>query len=185
MKINRLTLYPMIGLTRDRVQRQFTVHSLVAAAFIGPRPEGHEIHHRDRDKSNAMVGNLEYLTQADHDALTFAARPRGSRHYLAKLTEAQALEIWSLRAIEEQRTTAKRFGLSQRNVMLIQTGRAWKHATPGASPATPAGRLAPDEVRRIRALEGSVSATALAAEYGVTRENIRMIQRRLTWKHLD
>lgn len=37
------------------------VHALVAAAFIGPRPPGRDIDHRDFDRTNNAVSNLRYL----------------------------------------------------------------------------------------------------------------------------
>lgn len=40
-----------------------TIHSLVASAFLGPRPAGHVADHDDGDKTNNHVGNLEWVTQ--------------------------------------------------------------------------------------------------------------------------
>jgi hypothetical protein len=37
------------------------VATLVAYAWLGERPGGHEIHHKDRDPNNNKVENLEYL----------------------------------------------------------------------------------------------------------------------------
>lgn len=44
----------------------FTIHEIVADTFIGPRPEGMEIDHKDEDKSNNHVTNLEYVTHAEN-----------------------------------------------------------------------------------------------------------------------
>ena len=38
------------------------VHQLVAEAFLGPCPPGHEVDHIDCDPSNNCVSNLQYLT---------------------------------------------------------------------------------------------------------------------------
>src|SRR5437660_1033753 len=45
-------------------RRQHTRHSagLIAAAWIGERPPGQQVDHRDGDKSNESVENLRYLT---------------------------------------------------------------------------------------------------------------------------
>lgn len=40
----------------------FSVHKLVCAAFIGPRPPGYEINHKDGIKTNNALSNLEYVT---------------------------------------------------------------------------------------------------------------------------
>lgn len=39
------------------------VHELVAAAFIGPRPDGCVIDHIDADRTNNHFSNLRYVTQ--------------------------------------------------------------------------------------------------------------------------
>lgn len=41
-----------------------TVHSLVADAFIGPRPPGREVRHKDGKHLNNVNTNLEYATRS-------------------------------------------------------------------------------------------------------------------------
>lgn len=41
------------------------VHALVAAAFLGPRPEGHDIIHLDGDQVNLHADNLAYVTRSE------------------------------------------------------------------------------------------------------------------------
>ena len=43
--------------------RNFRVHTLIAAAFIGPCPPKHEVLHEDDDRANASAGNLRYGTR--------------------------------------------------------------------------------------------------------------------------
>lgn len=48
-------------------KRKLSVHSLVAAAFIGPRPTPkHEVRHLDGDPSNNTLANLAYGTGAEN-----------------------------------------------------------------------------------------------------------------------
>lgn len=42
------------------------VHTLVAAAFLGPRPEGMQVRHADGDRTNNTLGNLCYGTPKDN-----------------------------------------------------------------------------------------------------------------------
>lgn len=48
------------------VKRSVGMHRLVAAAFIGPCPDGLEVNHKDGDKKNNRVENLEYVTHREN-----------------------------------------------------------------------------------------------------------------------
>lgn len=54
--------YRGVNLSVFGVAKMFMVHSLVAEAFLGPRPEGMQICHGDGDKENNRSGNLRYDT---------------------------------------------------------------------------------------------------------------------------
>lgn len=54
--------YPVVCLTRGGRNKTFAVHRLVAETFIGPCPEGYQVNHKDFDKTNNHVDNLEYVT---------------------------------------------------------------------------------------------------------------------------
>ncbi len=43
-----------------------TVHSLIAEAFLGPRPEGYDIDHISGDKTDNRPCNLEYVTHKEN-----------------------------------------------------------------------------------------------------------------------
>lgn len=44
-----------------------TVHSLVAEAFIGPCPEGHEVRHKNGQHGDCRAINLEYGTRSENN----------------------------------------------------------------------------------------------------------------------
>lgn len=56
--------YYSMRVVANGVRKARTIHSLVAEAFIGPRPEGSIINHKDGDKTNNRPDNLEYTTWA-------------------------------------------------------------------------------------------------------------------------
>lgn len=58
--------YSIVCLTKEGKQQNFTVHSLVASAFIGQRPDGYEVNHKNKNKSDNNVGNLEYVTPSQN-----------------------------------------------------------------------------------------------------------------------
>jgi hypothetical protein len=54
--------YAMVGLYRGQTQKHIGVHRLVAMAFI-PNPENlPQVNHKDEDKTNNHVDNLEWCT---------------------------------------------------------------------------------------------------------------------------
>jgi HNH endonuclease/NUMOD4 motif len=58
--------YPMVCLNRNGSREPTTVHRIVAAAFLGPRPGGMEVCHNDGDASNNRVENLRYDTRSEN-----------------------------------------------------------------------------------------------------------------------
>ena len=59
--------YPFVNLRAQGKHRIRYVHSLVAEAFIGTRPEGMEVCHYDGNKTNNHVDNLRYGTSRDNE----------------------------------------------------------------------------------------------------------------------
>ena len=59
--------YPVLGLWRGGRGEGARVHRLVLAAFVGPCPEGEEVRHRNRIKTDVRLANLEYGTRAENE----------------------------------------------------------------------------------------------------------------------
>ncbi|UAK58596.1 HNH endonuclease [Mycolicibacterium smegmatis] len=78
--------YRYVSLSKAGDKKQFYVHHLVAAEFIGPRPDGMVIMHLDDDTLNNNVDNLKYGTQAENIRHSFRD---GRRGVLAKDTPCQ------------------------------------------------------------------------------------------------
>ena len=64
--------YLIARLWKEGVVYQRPVHSLVCEAFIGPKPDGHEINHKDGIKAHNGVENLEYCTRSENAAHAIA-----------------------------------------------------------------------------------------------------------------
>lgn len=58
--------YLYVTLWKNGQPKNRTVHSLVAEAFIGERPKGYEVNHKDENKNNNNVNNLEYVTRVEN-----------------------------------------------------------------------------------------------------------------------
>jgi len=98
----------------------FSVQSLVAALFLGPRPEGRVIHHKDGNKQNNNVDNLEYVTQSYNVTVDI---PRGEKHWNAKLTEEDVKEIRASK--ESSYKTALHFPIGPSTIRSIRRGELW------------------------------------------------------------
>lgn len=121
------------------------VHVLVAGAFIGPRPPGLEVNHKDGDKTNNSSSNLEYVTHGDNLRHAFrmgladrhryarwakAHREvyRGTRSVSARLNDEQVREIRRLIADgATQASVAARFSVARQTISLIALRRSWAH----------------------------------------------------------
>ena len=55
-----------VDLHVDYRVKSVEVHRLVALSFIGLRPEGLEVNHKDSDPTNNDLGNLEYITHKEN-----------------------------------------------------------------------------------------------------------------------
>lgn len=93
------------------------VHQLVALAFIGERPDGHQINHIDENKTNNIPENLEYLTQEGHNRV----------HPTCVLTWDDVVEIRKRLATgTSQYALADLFGTTQPNISCIALNKTWK-----------------------------------------------------------
>ena len=107
------------------------VHCLVAAAFIGPRPEGLEVNHIDGVKTNNRLENLEYVTRQENLAHAFRLGliARGEDSGLSKLTEDGVHQI--RRLINEGEFTQKEigamYGVCQVTISHIKHNKVWSY----------------------------------------------------------
>lgn len=64
-------------------RRQWRLHQLVAAAFLGEKPAGYETRHLDGNKLNNRITNLAYGTASENGL----DRVRHGTHHKARVTE--------------------------------------------------------------------------------------------------
>lgn len=121
--------YGLLHLYLGRDRRVATVHAVVAAAFIGPRPPGMCVCHNDGDPKNNRVSNLRYDTPRANngDKRRHGTHVCGEKSPVAKITAEQVLEIRALRGRVKQADIAARFGVTFSNVSAIQLGKSWRH----------------------------------------------------------
>jgi hypothetical protein len=116
----------------DGSRKAEQVHRLVAAAFLGPISAGCEVNHKNGNKSDNRVANLEYVSHREN--MTHAAQKlgrmarKGSANGRALIDEASAAEIRteSAAGVSRKELCARR-GLPKAAVDQLLSGRTWKH----------------------------------------------------------
>lgn len=104
---------------------QTYVHDAVALAFIGPKPAGKVVNHKDGTKTNNAASNLEYISHPENvrHARRTGLTPCGERHPNAKLSNTQAAEIRARRAAGEGGShLAREYGVSPSTIYQIARG---------------------------------------------------------------
>ncbi len=124
--------YIKVLLSQDGVERHYQRHCLVARAFIGPRPDGMQINHKNGDKTCNHVDNLEYVTPGENLKHAFRIGlmdERGEKNPGSKLTETDIREIRLLLAagVLTQKEIGDIYGVVGSNISQINTGKTWAH----------------------------------------------------------
>lgn len=108
----------------------FLVQWLVAATFIGSRPDGCLILHNDGDKQNNRLNNLRYDTPVENciDMVAHGTTQFGELNPRAKLRHRDIHAIRrQAKAGVHQRDIADMHGISQTQVSRIVNNFRWRH----------------------------------------------------------
>lgn len=114
-----------------RRQKLFSVHRLVASAFL-PNPENYDqVNHKDGDKSNNSKDNLEWCNASHNIRHAYKhgllKAPIGEKCGASKLTKDQVLAIREIGKSKTLYEIADLFGISFGNVSDILNRESWKH----------------------------------------------------------
>lgn len=121
--------YLILGLRKDGIFINAKVHRLVAETFI-PNPENKlEVNHKDGNKKNNNVSNLEWATRAENAShakdLKLMKPLTGESHPAHKLKEKQVL------AIRKNNNSiikiAKKYNVSRQTIGAIKNRKIWAH----------------------------------------------------------
>ena len=124
--------YYYVTLCEDGVKnKKELVHRLVATTFLHNPEKKRQINHIDGHPKNNHVSNLEWCSNIENSQHAWDNNyyPRGEKHYSAKITDDEALEIRNLYAKKtfKQKELAKMYGVSKSNISAIVLRKSFKH----------------------------------------------------------
>lgn len=145
--------YMMVGLTKNNKQRVVLVHKLICMTFVGEALPGFCVHHKNHDKKDNRLSNLEYMNRSLHAAMhvkethalgkikgSFKTRlyrkgmsaNKGAMNGRAKLNDEKVLEIRKMIASHiKVKDIAKMYHVNTSAIYDIKNGKKWTHVTGG------------------------------------------------------
>jgi hypothetical protein len=128
---NRKTLYLSVCVSAHSIQKRIDVHRLVALAFLGPQPSArHLVAHNDGSRTNNIVTNLRWATQAENlrDCRAHGTARIGSRNPMALVTELDVRAMRRMKAFGiPRKVIAEGYGIHPRSAFRILAGTSWEH----------------------------------------------------------
>jgi len=121
--------YMTILMTKNNKQKRFLIHRLVAKQFIKNEENKPFVNHKDGNKLNNHISNLEWVTRAENSAHAAAngLYRSGEKNGRAKITEKDVLKIRKMRALGTKLTViAKLFDLSIATTSHICLRKTWR-----------------------------------------------------------
>jgi hypothetical protein len=128
--------YKYITLYKDGKTTSKAVHRLVAISFIPNKKNKSEVNHKDGDKQNNRIDNLEWCTPSENSKHAYATglkkpiKANGELNINAKLSKKEVFEIRNryVKGCKVNGTTAiaKDYGISKSQVCRIVSNKMWK-----------------------------------------------------------
>lgn len=127
--------YLHVTLWKDGVNRNAWVHRLVAESFLPRSPGKNEVNHKNGNKSDNRVENLEWCTRSENNRHAFSVLGRsgislrGEANGRSILTDRKVVEIRRLYDTGEhtQRELGEMFGVSNQAISAIIRRETWQH----------------------------------------------------------
>lgn len=97
---------------------QINVHRLVMEMFIGPCPKGFRAHHKDNNKKNNIVSNLEWMDTSIHNTI------HATGAYKLSTNEVEEIRRLSSLGYSDEEL-GKMFRVARGNIWFIKKGKTW------------------------------------------------------------
>jgi hypothetical protein len=198
--------YKYIKIIIDNKTKFISSHRLIMLTFKPEEQfEGCEINHKDGNKLNNILDNLEWVSHKDNIQHAYdnnLIHTIGSDKFNSKLMEEQVLEIRKLyNEGYSQAKLGELYNVSQYNISLIVTNKMWKHLSWEPKPIKEklikekriyttgekckSSKLTEQQVLEIRRLYPEVkSYVKMAKQYNVSDNAIKKVVLRKSWTHI-
>ncbi len=197
MKKNPRWKYPSVQLRMDDgTKKSYLVHRLVAIAYI-PNPKGYpQVNHKDGDKLNSHVENLEWVTVSENQLHAYATglkrMPRGTLNGRNRLSEEDVLNIYQRLLEGESNTTVREsYGIGVGTLTCIKNKTNWGHLLkdlPDIKIKHKSKSLTDEQAIEIceKVVAGMTARQIVeSCDFYVTQDHIWDIRRRRSFKHIS
>lgn len=124
--------YPVVCLWDGSKKHTMVVHRMVAKAFIKNPENRSDVNHKDCNKTNNFVKNLEWCTPLENSQ--HAVKNGKLDHFLGENHRNNKLTIQQVKDIKNEyaagktthRKLAAKYGVAKNSISNILNGRAWK-----------------------------------------------------------
>lgn len=176
--------YLQIILTKNKESKTLSLHILMAKAWGLPNPDKlPEVNHKDGNKSNCLLDNLEWSTHGDN--MRHAVR-NGLRKYKKVITpkkgilsEQDILYIYNSK--ERTGLLAKKYNLTKSSIQRIKSGKTYSKITKEGCPLKGAFHvLSKEDALFIK--NSTISAKEIALKYKISDTLVFQIRNGKSYK---
>ena len=123
--------YERIRLNVEKVGKNKKIHRLVAEAFIDNPENKRCVNHKDGNKRNNNLTNLEWCTHSENKLHAFKNNITkalcGENSYNSKLNNKYVIEIY--KSVKSHRQLATEYGVAKNAITSIKAKKTWREIT--------------------------------------------------------
>lgn len=120
--------YLLVNITYNNVVKSYSIHRLVAISFIDNPENKPEVNHRDGNRANNNVNNLEWVTRSENIKHSYeygSKNVTGSYNPNCSITEEEVHEICMLLSEGKKSSQIRDLGYNYNIVRKIKRKSSW------------------------------------------------------------
>ena len=121
--------YLKVTLCKNGIQKKYYLHRLVALQFLPTKDTSLQVNHKDGNKFNNNVTNLEWCTKEENQnhAVEHNLMQHGEARPSAILKESEVIEIYKAKGILSSAQLSAKYGVSKNTINRILRGEKWRY----------------------------------------------------------